>query len=368
MNLYINNSLYISNSSFLNPILNKIINKSNNLKNQIAITQHPESSDFWMLPLMWNYYVDNNKISTAHDLYQEACSAKQRLVIFSSGDFTANIPFNNVIVIQSSCYKSRDNTNEIKILAIPTFIDDYLQMYKKGCLQLREKGKSPIVDFCGQQNGTLLHYTLRQLYIISKQIKYQLNIAKWEPPNVEPSRFRHKTLLRLQENKSIMTNFILRTKYRAGYRPRKKDPFHSTRLDFIQNILDSDYTVCMRGGGNFSVRFYETFSLGRIPIFINTDCVLPLDEIIDYKEYMIWVEQEEIPYIAEKVIDFHESLSNNTFKDLQVECRNLWKDFLTKNGFFRESTTCNEVIIYRFCFCKNNCQYDYQLGYILPNQ
>ena len=76
---------------------------------------------------------------------------------------------------------------------------------------------------------------------------------------------------------ALTTNYILRSKYRAGV-SREKDPFHPSRLEFVNNILGSDYTVCMRGGGNFSVRFYETLSLGRIPVFIDTDCLLPWHE------------------------------------------------------------------------------------------
>jgi hypothetical protein len=127
----------------------------------------------------------------------------------------------------------------------------------------------------------------------------------------------------------------MRARYRAGYLNKQKDPFHPTRLEFIKNILDSDYTVCLRGGGNFSVRFYEALSLGRIPIFINTDCILPYDNILDYRRYCVWIEPDEIPYIAEKVVDFHNNLSNKDFRDLQVECRNLWVNWLSRQGFYR---------------------------------
>ena len=99
-------------------------------------------------------------------------------------------------------------------------------------------------------------------------------------------------------------------------------------------ILNSNYTVCMRGGGNFSVRFYETLALGRIPIFINTDCILPFDEMIKYKDYMVWVEESELPFINQKILDFHNSLNQEKFNELQVACRNLWQTYLTKDGFY----------------------------------
>ena len=56
------------------------------------------------------------------------------------------------------------------------------------------------------------------------------------------------------------------------------------RFEFIRNILSSDYTLCFRGSGNYSLRFYETLCLGRIPLFINTDCKLPFEDEINWRD------------------------------------------------------------------------------------
>ena len=65
-------------------------------------------------------------------------------------------------------------------------------------------------------------------------------------------------------------------------------------MEFYENMVSSDYIVCVRGGGNFSVRLYETLAMGRIPIFINTDCLLPLNKSIDWKKHVVWIEREDI--------------------------------------------------------------------------
>jgi len=49
-----------------------------------------------------------------------------------------------------------------------------------------------------------------------------------------------------------------------------------------------------------SYRLYEALCCGRIPVFIDTDCVLPYDFMIDWKKYFVWVDQSELPLIAEK--------------------------------------------------------------------
>lgn len=105
-------------------------------------------------------------------------------------------------------------------------------------------------------------------------------------------------------------------------------------MEFYNNLRDSDYVVCIRGAGNFSVRFYEALAMGRIPIFINTDCALPFDKEINWKKHVVWVEYKERNQVAQKVKKFHEELSGEDFIDLQQTNRNLWETKLTLSGFF----------------------------------
>lgn len=303
-------------------------------ESEICSTDNIDCADFFLLPSTWKFYVDTKKVNLASDLLKQFEGHKQRTIIFSSGDYTVDKPFINSIIIQSSAYKSRDGLNDNKLLAVPTFIDDYLDLYCKGKITYREFMKKPLIGFCGQSNGTWFDYARRKAHIIDLNLRHKLGLFKWEPPKIEPTRFRSKILQNIASSDKLHSNFVLRTRYRAGYTPKVKDPFHSTRMEFVNNIIDSDYTVCVRGGGNFSVRFYETLALGRIPIFVNTDCILPFDEMIKYKDYMVWVEESELPFINQKILDFHNSLNQEKFTELQVACRNLWQTYLTKDGFY----------------------------------
>jgi hypothetical protein len=99
-------------------------------------------------------------------------------------------------------------------------------------------------------------------------------------------------------------------------------------------MVNSDYILCARGKGNFSFRLYETLSCGRIPVFINTDCVLPYDFEINWKEFCVWVEEEDIDSIAKRVAEFHNALTPEGFTAIQRKCRKLWEDRLSPEGFF----------------------------------
>lgn len=108
-----------------------------------------------------------------------------------------------------------------------------------------------------------------------------------------------------------------------------------SRRQHVENMFESDYVLCTRGSGNYSIRFYETLCNGRIPVFVNTDCVLPFEEWIDWRQYCVWVEAREVSRVAERVAEFHQSLSPAEFKDRQRACRSLWEEWLSPYGFFK---------------------------------
>ena len=109
-----------------------------------------------------------------------------------------------------------------------------------------------------------------------------------------------------------------------------------TRNEFINNIISSDYTLCFRGSGNYSLRFYETLCLGRIPLFIDTDCKLPFQNEIDWKSLCLWVNVENLENICEIIIDYHNSISEKKFIEKQLYCREVWVKYLSKEVFFGE--------------------------------
>ena len=91
---------------------------------------------------------------------------------------------------------------------------------------------------------------------------------------------------------------------------------------------------CARGAGNFSYRLYETLSCGRIPVFVDTDCVLPDEDMIDWRSLCVWVDESELDEIGERVAAFHAAYDDSSFRELQHECRRVWLERLSPEGWF----------------------------------
>ena len=98
---------------------------------------------------------------------------------------------------------------------------------------------------------------------------------------------REKLLKAFKQSKSLTTKIIVRNSKESNYISRQQYKF-----EYWNNMLSSPFTLCVRGNGNFSVRFYETLALGRIPVLFNTDCVLPLDQYINWSKHCIFLRMQ----------------------------------------------------------------------------
>jgi hypothetical protein len=106
------------------------------------------------------------------------------------------------------------------------------------------------------------------------------------------------------------------------------------RTEFLDNLNGTDYAVCVRGLANCSIRFYEAVSLGRIPLFVNTQCVLPYDWLVDWKKACLWIEETDLPRIGGLLRDHHARLSPADFAAQQHLVRGLFEQWLSPEGFF----------------------------------
>lgn len=297
------------------------------------ITEHLEEAAWAILPMAYNYYVKTKQENLAIAFIKECEALNKKVIAFNAGDFGMRVPyFKNLIMLRLSGYKSKFTDNEY---ALPAFIADPLKkyFYSEEVFQ-RPYQPIPAIGFCGQANPSSLNAVKEIFKTFLRNLKYYTGFSKEEPQQLLSTSFLRASVLKsLEESKNVQTNFILRKKYRAGVTQNKDT--HKTTLEFYENLKNSDYVVCLRGAGNFSVRFYEALAMGRIPIFINTDCPLPLDDRIDWNKHVVWVDYKERHQVAQKVKQFHNALSKEDFIDLQHSNRTLWKEMLTMGGFFK---------------------------------
>lgn len=298
----------------------------------ISFVSNLEQADLAILTMSWNYYVKEQKQKEVIQFIKLANSFNISTWLIMLGDVGLTIPnFKNVFVFRASGYRSK---LPVWHKGLPIFITDPLKTYyNTESIIERSYNKNPTVGFCGLAHNNKW-VALKTLFkILLKNTGFYLKILIQTPEDlIAASYFRYQCLKPLIDHQGISDNFILRNQYRAG--ANSKEQREQSTLEFYNNIENSDYILCARGAGNFSARLYETLAMGRIPIYINTDGLLPLQDKIDWKKHVVWVEKDEISIIAEKVIAFHHNLNQLKLNQLFKSNRDLWVNKLQMKPFF----------------------------------
>lgn len=305
------------------------------IESTLTFCNDPEDADLFMLPMHWSYYLWNRreKMHEADRLAKFAKLFDKRVIIWHKGDLVPIIPFDNSLVFLPGIIKSRSRSNQ---LACPVFVEDPAPNFGQYHVKYREKSVKPLVGFCGYASARFPKVIWSILRGTQLNLFRRFNRSDYESFPILPSAtFRARALRALSRSPEIDTRFIIREKYHGHRRHISDETALGTSNEFFSNIYETDYTLCLRGYGNWSYRFYETLACGRIPVFIDTDCDLPLSEKIDWKKYCVWIDRSEIRMIGERIADFHSSLKASEFIDLQLACRKLWQEHFTLSGFMQ---------------------------------
>lgn len=234
--------------------------------------------DYFGLPFKFK----DSKEDRFLELLSKARKYQKKLICLNNDDFGGdyNIP-NDVILFRTSLYASQRKTNEY---AFPVFIPD-ISKHSKGY------SNSISIGFCGDSNRPVRKEALEVL----KKGKLKLN---------------HDEVFSFFQNPSVDKKI--------------------GRERFLNNLQNNTFILCPRGCGNFSYRFYETMCFGRIPVFINTDCVLPFEDEINYREEIPFIEENELHLLNDKI---NEYCQKNNLLDKQKKCREIWENYFSPNGF-----------------------------------
>lgn len=303
----------------------------------VELTTDIESCDACLLPINYDLEKTEKFLADIKPFLEKVERSNKKIFVFVGHDVPeVDVKIKNAIVFNSAINKSTQPKN---VFSFPHFFEDLLKRYKGGALQPRHKQQIPVLGFCGYAPPLGLKFGKAKIIGIVKLLANYTGIIKRFPEKSSHS-YRARTILSVRNSKKIKTNFRIKSQFAFGptgllNTGNTTETDESFRLAFINNIIESDYTLCVRGIGNNSVRFFETLCCGRIPVFLNTDCVLPFDFVINWKELCVWVEEKDINNAAQVVANFHNNLSDSEFIALQEKLRLLWEEYFSPVGFFK---------------------------------
>lgn len=257
----------------------------------------------------------------------EAAKVGIPVFVFSFGDLNHNEHFDmGVRVFRLSTYRSVMKPNDI---IIPTTSRDFAS---EG-IHPRLKAAIPVVSFCGQAGFK----TARQwiIYFIKNSVWNTRSIVDPIYTARKQGVFWRRVLIRaLKSSPLVKTNFIIRHSFSGAFRTIELPPAQARR-EFIQSITDADFVLAPKGDGNYSNRFLETLSLGRIPVLVDTDAVLPLENIIDYTQFVVTVPMRNVSKTAKYIREFYDPLTLEEWQKRQHLAHDTFQKYLRQDSFFK---------------------------------
>ena len=293
----------------------------------VAVTDDPAKAD--VLLLAHNFSTLRKRPEYVAEFEELSKKHGKKVVVFWHGDRPDRVPLSNVIVFRTSMY---DHCRRPEEIAMPAYSEDLLQ---GEALQIRKKGEKPVIGFCGWADYRSLKNRFGT-YALNAAV--DLRAALGRRPVLRSKRkglsFRREAIGALEHQNQVTTNFIIRSSYSGHSNTIALDP-ETARREYRENMLQSDLALVVKGDGNFSYRFYEALSLGRIPLLIDTDCVLPCSDRLDYDAFIFRVPFQNIDQLPQLVGEWWGRLTDEGFAAMQKKAREAYEEHLSVPAFLQ---------------------------------
>lgn len=256
----------------------------------------------------------------------QATQAGKPLFLFSCADLTDRLQFDpRAYVFRYSTYRSTIMSQDI---VMPTLTDDH----GKNGIQIRTKSVVPVVSFCGQAGYNKFRQWLK---FYMKTAGYQI-LSVFVPSaraRIIGVYWRRLAIKVCRGSSLITTHFVIRHSFSAAQRTIELDPIQA-REEFIRSIRESDFVLAPKGDGNYSNRFLEALSLGRIPVLIDTQYTSPLEDEIDYDQFIVRVPMTKVHDLPKYIRAWYDPLSEEEWQKRQKQARELYETRLRIDSFF----------------------------------
>ncbi len=250
--------------------------------------------------------------------------------VFSNSDLIVDPGVKEVTIFTPGAYASMKN--QVNLPALLPY--DPILKWNQGNWSPANEYSVPTIGFCGQATRNPLKAVKDLLKITSLMLKKNFRNSPYlHIPLFLPAFERGKLLNSLEKSPLLKTDFILRSRYKGGAVTANEKI--SVERDFYENISNNLFTVCLRGFGNYSVRFFQTLAMGRIPVVIDTDSALPFESLISYGDSVIRIPFGKRNSAGKIVTEYMQSKSKKELIEIQKKCRIIWEDAFQVDGMLR---------------------------------
>jgi len=248
------------------------------------------------------------------------------VLAFSVGDFNDQVRFDpRVYMFRQSVYRTSQHPRDI---VVPTMTEDVPEKD----FSIRAKGMRPLVSFCGMAGFPTftrrIKYLLKLWFGLAKSIFIHTARAR-----IVGIYWRRAAMRACERSALVDTNFIIRRTFSGNIKTIELDP-KVARKEYYDSIIHSDFVIAPKGDGNYSNRFLKTLAFGRMPVIVDTDMVLPLEDTIDYSRIVVRVPMDRVAETPRYVHEFYDAMTESEYAQRQRLAREVFEKYLRTDSFF----------------------------------
>jgi hypothetical protein len=286
---------------------------------------------YWVRGTSWRSGPHHDLVERVRPLEARAQRAGKPVLVFFTGDRSSDrVPFPQAHVFRESAFASRLGKHDHPM---PAFPEDLVAHHCDGAVVERPWRPRPTIGFCGLASPKPLWRRAAGLAAYHTVVGFRER--RFDPSPYLGEVLRADAVALLERCPDIDTNFVLRGE-KVFFKDADTRDLVDVRTEYVNNIRDSDYVLCIRGSGNYSYRLYEAMCMGRIPVIVDTDLALPCADTIEWTRLAVWVDQHNLHELPDRINEFHSRLAGSGFVHLQHELRSVWTDKLSPAGFFAQ--------------------------------
>lgn len=296
--------------------------------NYFKMVENPGLAEYIVLPHDY-WWMKHNRTDLLNDYVALSERVGVPLLADAMSDTDGVVSLPNARILRVNQYRSFLPENEI---TTPYAVEDLLESYCGGTFVPRTKSELPTIGFAGYARLTPPKY----IRAVVKEMPVRLR-SIFDRRYVAHRRgvfWRARAIDVFSRSRALRSDFLVRPSY-SGHTKTVAGDMRENRRQFVDNLLSNDYALVVRGDPNASQRLYEVLSLGRIPVIIDTDCVFPLEHLINYREFCVSIDYSDLSRAPEILTAFHKRVVPEEFVRMQERARHVYEHYLRIDSFSR---------------------------------
>ncbi len=285
-----------------------------------SIVGRIEECDVVLLP--YRYTLATSRVRDVFEASRStARTAHKPLLIDAVQDVDAYINDPGSIVMRYGGYRFLKQKNDI---IIPPYSEDLLEQYCNSALTIREKTTMPTIFFAGWTEMSATQYLRSSLKELPVRVR---SIFDHRYRAFRKGVFvRQEALSALSASHEVRSSIVRRGGYSGNIKTMRGDS-DAIRKEFVDNALNADIGLDVRGDANASTRLFELLSLGRVPVIIDTERNFPFSEVIDYSTFAIIIDHMDICRMPTIVRSWYNAKTETSWREAQTKARDAYVNY-----------------------------------------